>query len=45
VGAGAEKFPQARGGLRDGIGPDDSGDVKARRLRRGDQFCLKRGEI
>ena len=45
VGASAEKFQQARGGQRDGIGPGDSGDVKAQRLRRGDQFCLKRGEI
>jgi hypothetical protein len=45
VAAGGKKFAQARRSLRDGIGLDDSSDVKACRARGGDQLCLKRGEI
>jgi hypothetical protein len=45
MGAGGEKFPQARRGLQDGIGPDDGSNGKAARARSGDQFLLKRGEI
>jgi len=45
MGAGGEKFLQARRCLRNGIGADDGSDVKAARTRGGDQFCLKRGEI
>jgi hypothetical protein len=43
--AGGEKFAQARRGQRDGVGPDDAGRIKASRLRRGDEFRLKRGRI
>ena len=45
MGAGGEKFPQARRRQRDGVGPDDAGDIKARRPRGIDQFRLEDGAI
>jgi len=45
VSAGVEKFPQSRRGRRDGVGPNDAGDFKAGRPRRGDQFRFQRGAI
>jgi hypothetical protein len=45
MGASGEKFPQARRRQRDGVGPRDAGDIKARRPRSGDEFRLERGAI
>lgn len=45
MGAGGEKFPQARLGQWDGVGPDDACGIKARRPRGGDQFRLDRGKV
>ena len=45
MGAGGEKLPQAWLGQRDGIGPDHTGGIKARRPRGGDQFRLDRGKV
>jgi hypothetical protein len=45
VGAGGEKLPQARRRQRDGVGPNDTSDVKAQRPRGAGQFRLKGGEI
>jgi hypothetical protein len=45
VGAGGKKFPQPQRGLRNRIGPNERGDIKARRPRGGDQFFLKCGGI
>jgi hypothetical protein len=43
--AGGEKFAQARRRQRNGVGPNDAGDIKAYCPRGVDQFRLKRPEI
>jgi hypothetical protein len=45
MGARGEKFLQARRRQRDGVGPNDAGDIKAQCSRGADQFRLKGGEI
>jgi hypothetical protein len=45
MGAGGEKFPQARRGQRDSVGPHHAGNIKARCPRGGYEFGLERGEI
>jgi hypothetical protein len=45
VSASLEKVPQPRRGLRDGVGPNHAGGVKAARPRRRNQFRLERGVI
>ena len=45
MGASGEKFPQARRGQRDGVGPHHASGIKAGGPRDGHEFGLERGEI
>jgi hypothetical protein len=45
MGAGVEKFPQARRRQRDGVGSNDASDIETRRPRGGDEFRPDCAEI